>query len=145
LGRADQPIGGSAVPLELYVLTAEVYGRYLPQGHRLELLADRDLRREAAAAAFGQTAVSDAPLTLVIGAVYARTEKKYVARGRRYAQLEAGHAAQSVLLQAVALGLAAVPIGSFDDRWLADRLRLPGEHAPLYLIPVGHPPSPASA
>ena len=39
------------------------------------MLADRDLRREAAAAALGQSAVRETPLTLVIAAVYARTEK----------------------------------------------------------------------
>jgi SagB-type dehydrogenase family enzyme len=140
-GGRTSPSAGALYPLELYVLTAEVYGHYLPQGHRLEVLAERDLRREAAAAASSQTAVGEAPLTLVIAAIYARTEKKYGARGRRYVQLEAGHAAQNVLLQAVALGLAAVPIGAFDDRRLVDGLQLSGEHAPLYLIPVGHPAS----
>ncbi len=143
-GGRTSPSAGALYPLELYVLTAEVYGHYLPQGHRREVLAERDLRREAAAAALGQTAVSEAPLTLVIAAVYARTEKKYGARGRRYVQLEAGHAAQNVLLQAVALGLAAVPSGAFDDRRLVDGLHLPGEHAPLYLIAVGHSHSPES-
>jgi hypothetical protein len=63
----------------------------------------------------------------VITAVYARTVKKYGTRGRRYVELEAGHAAQNVLLQAVALGLAAVPIGGFDDQHLAQALRLPSD------------------
>jgi nitroreductase len=65
------------------------------------VLADRDLREEAAAVGLGQSALRDAPLVLVISTVYARSEKKYGARGRRYAQLEAGHVAQNVLLQAV--------------------------------------------
>jgi nitroreductase len=42
-------------------------------------------------------------------------------------------------LQVVALGLAAVPIGAFDDRTVAGALALPSGCSPLYLIPVGYP------
>jgi nitroreductase len=62
-----------------------------------------------------------------------------VKRGPRYVHLEAGHAAQNLLLQAVALGLGAVPIGAFDDDRLSRALGLPADHRPLYLIPVGRP------
>jgi nitroreductase len=54
-------------------------------------------------------------------------------------QLEAGHAAQNLLLQAVALGLGAVPIGAFEDEKVQEALGLPADQEPLYLIPVGHP------
>lgn len=140
-GGRTAPSAGGLYPLELYLLTPEAYRHYLPQGHRVELLADRDLRAEAAAAALHQPAVGSAALTLVFAAVYARTVGKYGERGRRYVALEAGHAAQNVLIQAVALGLAAVPIGAFDDRRLAQVLRLPSDHAPLYIVAVGHPRS----
>jgi nitroreductase len=53
--------------------------------------------------------------------------------------MEAGHAAQNVLLEATALGLGAVPIGAFHDRSVHETLSLPKEEEPLYLIPVGHP------
>jgi len=138
-GGRTSPSAGALYPLELYVLTAGGYCHYVPRAHRLEVLADRDLREEAAAAGLGQSALRDAPLVLVISAVYARSEKKYGARGRRYAQLEAGHVAQNVLLQAVSLKLAAVPIGAFDDERLIRTLHLPSGHAPLYLLTVGHP------
>ena len=52
-GRTS-PSAGALYPLELRLLTAGVYGHYLPQGHRLEVLADRDLRPEAAAAAWAR-------------------------------------------------------------------------------------------
>ncbi|NLT35803.1 MAG: hypothetical protein GXX83_07875 [Gaiellales bacterium] len=61
------------------------------------------------------------------------------ASGRRYVHLEAGHAAQNVQLQAVALGLGSVPVGAFSDHRLAQLLRLLGCEAPLYLIPLGFP------
>ena len=138
-GGRTSPSAGALYPLELYLVTRAMYGHYRPQGHRLEVLADGDLRGEVAAAALDQPAVRHAPLTIVISAVYARTVKKYGARGRRYAELEAGHVAQNVLLQAVALGLAAVPIGAFDDQRLAAALRLPSDRGPLYIIALGHP------
>jgi nitroreductase len=53
--------------------------------------------------------------------------------------LEAGHAAQSLLLQAVALGLGGVPIGAFDDDGVQRVLGLAQGEEPVYLIPIGHP------
>ena len=75
----------------------------------------------------------------VITAIYERTARKYGdARSPRYVHMEAGHAAQNLLLQAVALGLGAVPIGAFHDAQIQKVLGLPAEEQPLYLIPVGH-------
>jgi nitroreductase len=53
--------------------------------------------------------------------------------------MEAGHAAQNLLLEAVALHLGAVPIGAFYDEEVQAALGLPSDHEPLYLVPVGHP------
>ncbi len=137
-GGRTAPSAGGLYPLELYLLTPEAYRHYRPQGHRVELLAEADLRGQLAAAAVHQPAVAAAVLTIVITAVYARTTRKYGSRGRRYVELEAGHAAQNLLLQAVALGLAAVPIGAFDDTRLAETLRLPSDRTPLYVVAIGH-------
>ncbi len=76
---------------------------------------------------------------LVITAVYKRSERKYGQRARRYTRIETGHAAQNVYLQAVALGLGTVIVGAFDDAEVRQVLDLPGDHAPLALMPVGHP------
>jgi nitroreductase len=70
--------------------------------------------------------------------VVERTEARYgPERAPRYVHLEAGHAAQGLLLQAVALDLGAVPIGAFADSEVAQILGLPADEAPLYLLPVG--------
>jgi nitroreductase len=52
--------------------------------------------------------------------------------------IEAGHAAQNVGLQAVALGLGTTIVGAFAD---AEVKRLLGltEEEPLLLVPVGKP------
>ena len=75
----------------------------------------------------------------MITAVYDRTEEKYGERAERYVKIEVGHAAQNLLLQAVALDLGAVPVGAFHDDRDAAVMELPPNHEPLYLIPVGHP------
>lgn len=77
----------------------------------------------------------------VISAASARTTGKYGERGLRFVHLEAGHAAQNALLQSVALGLHAGEVGAFEDAQVARLLRLPAAVAPLYLLPIGRPPS----
>jgi SagB-type dehydrogenase family enzyme len=138
-GGRTAPSAGALYPLEVYGVTADMTLRYIPDGHRAELLSVGDPRRGLAAAAFGQGAVVSAPVVLVLAAVFPRTEVKYGARAERYVKLEGGHAAQNVLLQAVALGLGAVPIGSFEDDGVRQALDLADPEQPLYLIPIGHP------
>lgn len=58
----------------------------------------------------------------------------------RYVILEAGHAAQNLVLQATTLGLAAVTIGAFDDAEVQQVLGLAADQDPLCVVPVGRPP-----
>jgi SagB-type dehydrogenase family enzyme len=81
--------------------------------------------------------IRNAPAVFVFAAVYARTAGKYGDRAERYVHMEVGHAAENLLLQAVALDLGAVVIGAFHDAQVQRALNLPQDHAPLYLIPVG--------
>jgi SagB-type dehydrogenase family enzyme len=136
-GLRTAPSAGALFPLEVHLLTSEGVFHYLPAGHRLERLSFGDQRPRLARVALGQAAVRQAPLVMVISAVTARTRVKYGGRAERYVAIEAGHAAQDVLLQATALGLASVPIGAFDDDGLRGVLRLPAEQAPLCVIAVG--------
>jgi SagB-type dehydrogenase family enzyme len=102
-----------------------------------------DARPALSQAALRQQPVQRAPAVFVLTAVYARTAQKYgQERSPRYVYLEAGHAAQNILLQATALELGAVPIGAFHDDEVQKALGLPEDHQPLYLIPVGHPLDP---
>jgi SagB-type dehydrogenase family enzyme len=138
-GRRTTPSAGALYPLEVYAITPDRTIHYLPDGHRGEITAEADLRNELMTAAGGQEAIAQAPLVVAVVAVPARTAARYGGRTGRFVDLEAGHTAQNVLLQAVALGLVAVPIGSFDDAAVADTLALPQSHEPRYLLAVGHP------
>lgn len=142
-GYRTAPSAGALYPLETFLcagrvdtLPAGVY-KYRPGRHDLIRLAEGDLRSKLASAALGQAWVREAPLTIALAAVFQRVTGRYQQRGIRYAWMEAGHAAQNVLLQAVALGLGGVPVGAFDDRAVQRILRMTGEEEPLYLIPIG--------
>jgi SagB-type dehydrogenase family enzyme len=137
-GDRTSPSAGAIHPLELYVATSDGCHHYQPSGHRLEPITARDLRPSLAAAAHGETALQQAAAVIVITAVLPRTTARYGERAWRYVLLEAGHVAQNLLLQAVALGLGAVPIGAFDDQRLGEAIGA-ADRTPLYLVAVGHP------
>jgi len=138
-GGRTAPSAGALYPLEVYVVTRQGVYHYVPAGHRLITLATEDRRGALQEGCLGQSAVGAAPAVFVVTAIYARTASKYGDRAARYVHLEAGHAAQNLLLQAVALNLGGVPIGAFDDAGIQRVLALPADHEPLYVIPVGYP------
>jgi SagB-type dehydrogenase family enzyme len=139
-GLRTAPSAGALYPLEVWVATASGFYHYEPYRHRLTQHLERDLRPDLYRAALMQDPVREAPAVFVMAAVYARTAQKYgEQRALRYVHMEAGHAAQNLLLEAVALGLGGVPIGAFNDREVERVLSLPTDQKPLYLIPVGHP------
>jgi len=138
-GRRTAPSAGARYPLEIYAVTNSAFMHYLPDGHRVEQRGDEETLEALAATAFGQGFVSDAPVVLMIAGVRARTEVEYGAVAGDLVNRESGHAAQNVLLQATALGLAAVPVGGFDPAAVSRLTALPPGHEVLYLIPVGFP------
>lgn len=134
------PSAGALYPLEVYVATAGGLFHYDPARHALERRGEGDVRAALSRAALEQESVRDAPAVFVITAVAGRTAAKYgPARSPRYVHLEAGHAAQNLLLEATALGLGGVPVGAFQDDASRRVLALPIAEEPLYLLPVGHP------
>lgn len=139
-GRRTAPSASSTFPLEVYVATAAGLDHYLPGGHALEPLGDTDLRPALQVAASDQPFVGSAPLVIIITAVPSRVAPLHgPERAIRYADFEAGHAGQNLLLQAVALGLGGVPIGWFQDDEVSRLLRLPAGGSPLYMFAIGHP------
>ena len=131
------PSAGALYPLELDVATSGGLFRYQPAGHTALQRLSSDIRTGLAHAALEQEWIADAACVFVISGVAARTAPKYGNRAQRYVQLEAGHAAQNLLLMAAGLGLGATPVGAFDDEAVARVLRLDRQEAPLYLIPAG--------
>ena len=142
-GRRTAPSAGATYPLVLYLVAGRVDGlaagvyRYRPQGHALVMVAAGDVRNDLAAAARGQAWVADAPALVVIAAEASRTRARYAARADRYVAIEAGAAAQNMLLQAVALGLGATLVGAFDDALLRSAVPFAEAQQPLALVALG--------
>lgn len=133
------PSAGALYPLELYVLRGGVLYHYLPGSNSLEEVSGGVSAGDLANAALGQSFISRAPVVFIFAGAFERTRAKYGSRGDRYVSMEAGHAAENLLLEATALGLGAVPVGAFDDAGVSRVLGLPEDLSPLYIIPVGHP------
>jgi SagB-type dehydrogenase family enzyme len=144
-GRRTAPSAGALYPLEVYVAAGRVTDlapgiyKYRTREHRLVRVQAGDLRAELAAAALGQQQIARGPATFVFSAVYERTAGRYKERTLRYVHMEAGHAAQNLCLQAVALGLGAVVMGAFEDERVKRAVGMPPEEAALYLVTVGRP------
>jgi SagB-type dehydrogenase family enzyme len=142
-GLRTAPSAGALYPLEIYLVAGNVNDlpvglwHYLPDTHRLERLADTDIRIPLAHAALDQAWIREAAAVVVFAAVYERTSRKYGERATRYVHIEAGHAAENLFLQAVSLDLKTVIVGAFRDDELRNTLQLPEDHAPLILMPVG--------
>ncbi len=146
-GLRTAPSAGATYPLELYLAVGErgvtnlapgIY-RYNPQTHALEPgAAQGDLKASIARASLHQTWMAEAPVMVVIAAAYQRCMARYGNRGVQYTHMEAGLVGQNLFLQAEALGLACGIVGAFEDQSLAQILKLPKDHAPLLVMPVGY-------
>ena len=145
-GGRTAPSEGALYPLEVYVavgnvenLAAGVY-KYKPERHVLTQVKNTDVRKELSQASLWQKWVQEAPIDIVIAAVYERTTGKYGNRGITYVQLEGGHAAQNIYLQATALDMGMVTVGAFHDGQVKEVMAMTQNERPLYVIPVGRKP-----
>ena len=137
------PSGGALYPLELYVHAQAVAGlpsglyHFDPSRHVLEAISAAS-RLDAEAILVDPAAAAGAAALLVLVGVFWRSRFKYGLRGYRFTLLEAGHAAQNLLLAATALDLASLPLGGFFDSIIDDELELDGvEESSLYALAVG--------
>jgi SagB-type dehydrogenase family enzyme len=142
-GRRTAPSAGALYPMRLYAVAGAIAGvrqglyRYRPDGHRLEACLAGDLRSALVSAAWQQDWMLDAAAILVIAAVPAVCAVKYGERADRYVLMEAGHIAENICLQAVALELAATPVGAYRDEQVSAALRLAADETACCLVPVG--------
>ena len=155
-GFRATPSAGATYPLEIFVVVGEqgiigsqakqapaelqagIY-HYEADSHSLSLHKPADLRPDLARATLDQEFIINAPVDIVICALFHRTSYRYGRRGERYVHLEVGHAGENIHLQAVALGLAAMEVGAFHDEEVRTVLGVDEQIKPLYIMPVGKP------
>ena len=153
-GVRAAPSAGATYPLEIFVVVGKVGvvsgkaqqgGNELEAGiyhyevdsHSLNLHKPGDSRQELARAALNQRFIVETPVDIVICALFHRTSGRYGERAERYVNMEVGHVGQNIHLQAVALGLATVEVGAFDDEEVRAVLGVDEQTRPLYIMPVG--------
>lgn len=146
-GQRAAPSAGATYPLEVFAvvgkqtiegLEAGIY-HYELDSHSLSLHLKGDLRQKLAEAALVQGFVAASPVDIIVCALFPRTAYRYGRRGERYVHIEVGHVGQNVSLQAIALGLATVMVGAFEDEEVRKVLKVEEQIKPLYIIPVGKP------
>ncbi|MCC3145279.1 SagB/ThcOx family dehydrogenase [Halanaerobium sp. Z-7514] len=136
------PSAGATDAVEVFIsakdvenLASGIYHYQAAENTLLEVSSEAKTA-ELEAAALNQAAVGDGSAVVIITAVYDRTLRRYGERGERYVHMEAGHAAQNLLLMAENLGLGSVIIGAFDDNELSSILGSE-KYEPLLLLPIG--------
>lgn len=154
-GKRTVPSAHALHPLRLYVHINHVTG--IDTGlydvnafdQCLTQINKSDLRWALRDAAIGDPKwITDAACIVIICADMATSnqvfadQKPHGTRGTRYVYLEAGAAAQSLQLQAVAEGLTGVLVGGFDDERSSDVLGLPAPLAPIIQFCVGYAKKP---
>ncbi len=148
-GHRTAPSAGAQYPLRLWLVAGDVAGLdpgvYAVATDPGSLLAPAsasargDRRAAVADAALGQAWLRHAPALIVLAADPRATRARYGERADRFVAIEAGAAAQNLLLQAQALGLGGTMVGAFDEPRLRAALGLPADQQPLLIVPVGRP------
>ncbi len=138
------PSAGALYPVELYVAAMRVRGlaqslyQYNAEAHRLARIGECPAQDDMERMIYADGLWGNASVALILTGVLARTQIKYGERGYRFVLIDAGHMAQNLLLAAEDLGLAAVPLGGFDDDELCRCLGLDvREEPPLYVLLLG--------
>jgi SagB-type dehydrogenase family enzyme len=143
-GLRSWPSAGGLYPLDAYLVAARVselegglYHFNVPQ-ERLERLPGRAPRDVLAEGFLWQDFITSAAAVVLLVGVFERTVIKYGERGYRLVLLDAGHAAQNLLLACEQCGLPAAAIGGFADEALARDLRIDGvSRAVVHAVAIG--------
>jgi len=125
--------------LILYACWADAVWRYHLQEHCLTRHLNSDVRRKLADAVWNRWFIAQAPCVFVITAVPKRHRRERYGEQWQlwYPSVEAGRAAERMLLRSAALGLAGVVVSEFDNAEMKRHLILSRQEEPLCLVPVG--------
>ncbi len=144
-GYRAAPSAGAIYPLEVYVLVGRVGDladgayRYVPRAHQLNEVLLGDGWPLLWSTVLANRQVKESAAVLAITSSLDRLEAKYGERAERYALVEVGHVVQNVYLQAVAMDLATVVVGSFNDADVSSIFGCSGTERPIVMMPVGRP------
>src|SRR3989344_1144728 len=139
------PSAGALYPLAAYICLCRQTGKLAPALYRISAhspetvdfqLASEDVDR-IQRAFFNPQVFDNAHGIMLISGSFLITGEKYGNRSILYVPLEAGHAAQNILLMAAEQDVAAVEVGGFVEELLREAMRLPVDHLPLISVVFG--------
>ncbi len=150
-GHRTAPSGLESYPLQVYLLAGNVAGlpsgvyRYSPQGHNLTTIVQGEIDEYYNASANFEDWIKTAPAIFIItGNLDALREKanqmSLSATDEQLSQsmyIEAGTAAENLLLEVVSLDLGATYTAGFNASEIERLLELPENEVPIGVIPVG--------
>ena len=139
------PSAGGRHGLETYLLINRINSlkpglyRYLPFSHSIATIDTTSGISDAImSACLGQVFVRSSAVTFIWSAVIYRMAWRYSERAYRLVHLDAGHICQNLYLAAEQIGCGTCAIGAFDDRQIADILKIDGdEEFVVYCATVG--------
>jgi len=137
-GFRTTPSAGATFPLEIRIVSRFGVFSYSPQNHSLARISKNNQLPSLTRAALAQESIAQSAVSIVVGGIETRTSGKYGSRAFRYMVIEAGAAAQNMLLQATSLGLGAVLVGAFDDNEVHHLAGFPKDARPLIILAIGH-------
>lgn len=141
---------GALYEVEIYVVSSDLPGlaagvyHFSPADFALRRLREGDFRGELARAAAGEEAVSCAPATLILTAIFWRNAWKYQARAYRHFYWNSGTILANLLATTVSASISARVVSGFIDARVNRLLGIDAEReAGLCLVPLGaHSPAP---
>jgi SagB-type dehydrogenase family enzyme len=138
VGKA-QPPENSVIPIDLYFCLSSGVYRYNPAASTLESLGSADVRSMLADAARNETAIKDAPCTIIIAASANPSGTVTREQMRSIMMLDAGKISQNIQLEAQSLGLGTLGVGSFDIVKVKRLAKVAQQQEPAYIVAAGYP------
>jgi len=129
------PSSNNKQEIDIYVVRANGTFKFIPKGHKLEVVSVEDFRRFCGKQEF----VATAPLNLIYVADLSRTDEKDYTVEPLASYSNAGFIAQNVYLFCASEGLGAVVRGWVDKDVLQEKLQLKPSQKIIMAHTVGYP------
>jgi SagB-type dehydrogenase family enzyme len=142
-GHRTAPSAMARYPLQVYLLAGNVTGlpsgvyRYSPQGHNLTVIHQGNIDEYYSAAAGFEAWIKTSPAIFIITGDLNRMNTIPGRDSTRWVYVEAGAAAENLLLEVVSLNLACTYTAGFDANKTQELLGLPEGEVPIGVLPVG--------
>jgi len=132
-----EPVSDSTIRQILEVVrTAPSAGNL--QAYEVVVVKNGAVRKQLAAAAYGQDFVGRAPVVLAFLGLPSVSARRYGSRGARlYAVQDATIACTFAMMTVTSLGLAMTWVGAFDDNAVKAALGVKDDRIPVSLLPFG--------